>query len=147
MSLYALVAEIWLLFLIALIMYFDFRRPLSTYLRNKCRVKDNSILRKVLKCKDRENNPCNYFKIIPVCIYFILGLISVILLVINLATGGLILSKLGETVFQIIAGVLVGISLLYVVGIIIWWDVVDAKYCKMSKEENKVLKDVIKKIK
>lgn len=59
-------------------MCFDTRRPMSTKLKYKYRVKDDSIFRKIIKFKDEENNPCNYFKVVPVYVFLLLAILSLI---------------------------------------------------------------------
>ena len=49
MELLYLVGTIWSILLITLAMCLDTRRPMSTKLKYKYRVKDNSIFRKIIK--------------------------------------------------------------------------------------------------
>ena len=65
MELLYLVGTIWSILLISFAMCLNTRRPMSTKLKYKCRVKDDSIFRKIIKFKDKEHYPCNYFKIVP----------------------------------------------------------------------------------
>ncbi|UKI49693.1 MAG: hypothetical protein L6U99_13900 [Clostridium sp.] len=58
MKLLYLVGTIWSILLVTFAMCLDTRRPLSTKLKYKYRVKDDSIL---IKLKDREHYPCIYF--------------------------------------------------------------------------------------
>ena len=60
-------AYLALLWMVA--MYFVERRPVSTRIKCKYRVADDSILRKIIPFKDRPNMPCIYFKIVPIYIY------------------------------------------------------------------------------
>ena len=63
MELLYLVGTIWSILLVTFAMCLDTRRPMSTKLKYKYKVKDDSIFRKIIKFKDKEHYPCNYFKI------------------------------------------------------------------------------------
>ena len=69
MELLYLVGTIWSILLISFAMCLDTRRPMSTKLKYKYKVKDDSIFRKIIKFKDKEHYPCNYFKIVPFYVF------------------------------------------------------------------------------
>ena len=76
MELLYLVGTIWSILLITFAMCLDTRRPMSTKLKYKYRVKNDSISRKIIKFKDKEHYPCNYFKIVPVYVFLLLAILS-----------------------------------------------------------------------
>ena len=79
MELICLTGMIWVILLVTFVMCLDTRRPISTKLKFKYRVKDNSIFRKIIKFKDKKYYPCNYFKIVPFylfLIYFLMELLK-----------------------------------------------------------------------
>ena len=55
MELLYLVETIWSILLVSFAMCLDTRRPMSTKLKYKYRVKDDSIFRKIIKFKDKEH--------------------------------------------------------------------------------------------
>ena len=144
MELLYLVGTIWSILLITLAMCLDTRRPMSTKLKYKYRVKDNSIFRKIIKFKDKEYYPCNYFKIVPFYIFLLLAILSLILLFIDIFSNGFITNVVSKIVFIIITFCILGISILYFLIIIIWWKIVDYKELKFTKEEKKELKQLRK---
>lgn len=117
---------------------------MSTKLKYKYRVKDNSIFRKIIKFKDKEYYPCNYFKIVPFYIFLLLAILSLILLFIDIFSNGFITNVVPKIVFIIITFCILGISILYFLIIIIWWEIVDYKELKFTKEEKKELKQLRK---
>ena len=80
MELLYLVGTIWSILLVTFAMCLDTRRPMSTKLKYKYRVKDDSIFRKIIKFKDKEHCPCNYFKIVPFYVFLLLAILSLFLL-------------------------------------------------------------------
>lgn len=137
-DLLSLVIFVWLLFFLSLVMHFDSRRPMSEKIKYKYRVKDNSILRKIIKFKDTENNPCNYFKLIPVYVFLILAIISSIVLVVDVLTQNLISNSVPPQVFFIFTLFILVFSIIYFLVISIWWEVVnnnELKEFKTSQEE------------
>lgn len=140
MKLLFLVGTIWLILLVAFAMCFDNRRPMSTKLKYKFRVKDDSIFRKIINFKDKKHNPCNYFKIVPVYVFLLLGILSLILLFIDIFANGFITNAIPEKVFTIVMLCILGISILYFLIIVIWWEIVDYNELKFSKEEKEKLK-------
>jgi hypothetical protein len=93
MELLYLVGTIWGLLLLTFVMCFDSRRPMSTKLKYKYRVKDDSIFRKIIKFKDKEHYPCNYFKIVPFYVFLLLSILSLILFSIIQENGKRMLTK------------------------------------------------------
>ena len=84
MELLYLVGTIWSLLLLTVAMCFDTRRPMSTKLKNKYRVKDDSIFRKIIKFKDKQHYPCNYFKIVPFYVFLLLAILIALILLVHL---------------------------------------------------------------
>lgn len=140
MSLLYLVGTVWLLLLLTFAMNFDTRRPMSTKLKYKYRVKDDSIFRKIIKFKDKEHYPCNYFKIVPIYVFLLLALSSLILLFVDIFANGFISNFVPEEVFTIVTICILVISIIYFLVIIIWWEVVDYNEFKFIEEEIKNLR-------
>ena len=140
MELLYLVGTIWSILLITLAMCFDTRRPMSTKLKYKYRVKDDSIFRKIIKFKDKEHYPCNYFKIVPFYVFLLLAILSLILLFVDIFANGFITNVVPKEVFTITMLCILGISILYFLVIVIWWEIVDYSEVKFTKEEKKELK-------
>ena len=135
MELLYLVGTIWSILLISFAMCLDTRRPMSTKLKYKYRVKDDSIFRKIIKFKDKENYPCNYFKIVPFYVFLLLAILSLILLFIDIFTNGVIINAVSKKVFIITTLCIFGISTLYFLVVVIWWEIVDYNEFKFTKEE------------
>ena len=55
MELLYFVGTIWSILLITFVMCLDTRRPISSKLKYKYKVKDDSIFRKIIKFKDNEH--------------------------------------------------------------------------------------------
>ena len=144
MELLYLVGTIWSILLITFAMCFDTRRPISTKLKYRYRVKDDSIFRKIIKFEDKENYPCNYFKIVPFYVFFLLAILSLILLFVDIFANGFITSIVPKEVFTITMLCILGISILYFLVIIIWWEIVDYNEFKFNKEEKEELKQLRK---
>lgn len=138
MLIYLLISVVIVL-VFAFIEHFLDRAPVSIKLRNKCRVKDDSILRKIIKFKDREKSPCNYFKIIPIYIYLVILILSVILYAIDLIFG-VISSNIPDSIIGYIAGGVMIAYFIYWIAIYTWWGIVDHKELKFSEEEKQELK-------
>lgn len=136
------VITIWLILLVTLAMCFDTKRPMSTKLKYKYRVKDNSIFRKIIKFKDKEHYPCNYFKIVPFYVFLLLGILGLILLLIDILTKGFVTNIIPPKVFTIVMVCILMISIIYLIIVTIWWEVVDNREFKLTKEEKEVLKRV-----
>lgn len=144
MNLLYLVVTIWSILLVTFSMCLDTRRPMSTKLKYKYRVKDDSIFRKIIKFKDKEHYPVNYFKIIPFYVFLLLAILSSILLFVDIFTNGFITNVVPEKVFIIVILCIYGISILYFLVIVIWWEIVDYNEFKFTKEEKKELKQLRK---
>ena len=100
--------------------------------------------RKIIKFEDKENYPCNYFKIVPFYVFFLLAILSLILLFVDMFAEGLITNVISGRVFKIIIIFFFGISILYFLVIVIWWEIVDYNELKFTKEEKKKLKQLKK---
>ncbi len=144
MELLYLVGTIWSILLITFAMCFDTRRPISTKLKYRYRVKDDSIFRKIIRFKDKEHYPCNYFKIVPFYVFLLLAILSLILLFVDIFANGFITSIVPKEVFTITMLCILGISILYFLVIIIWWEIVDYNEFKFNKEEKEELKQLRK---
>ncbi len=108
---------------------------MSTKLKYKYRVKYDSIFRKIIKFKNKEHYPCNYFKIILFYVFLLLAILSLILLLVDIFANGLITNVVPEKVFIIIMLCIFGISIIYFLVIVIWWEIVDYNEFKFTKEE------------
>lgn len=115
-----LVICVWSLLFMTLVECFDDRRPGSTKLKYKYRVKENSIFRKIIKFKDKEDHPCNYFKIVPFYVFLLLTIISSILLIVDIVFNNFITNIVPKKIFLIITMCIYGISVLYFLVIVIW---------------------------
>ncbi|MDY3890486.1 MAG: hypothetical protein SOZ70_05335 [Bacilli bacterium] len=144
MELLYLVGTIWSILLVTFAMCLDTRRPMSTKLKYKYRVKDDSIFRKIIKFKDKEHCPCNYFKIVPFYVFLLLAILSLFLLLADIFANGFITSVVPKQVFIIIMLCILGVSILYFLIIIILWEIVDYNEFKFTKEEKEELKQLKK---
>lgn len=124
--------------------HFDTRRPMSTRLKYRFRVKDDSILRKIIKFKDKDNCPCNYFKIVPIYIYLLISIFSAVLLLVDLITNGYLSSIIPDNVFLVLSLCSSFIYLIYILAVIIWWEIIDYNEFKFTKEEKEKLKQLRK---
>ena len=148
MELLYLVGTIWSILLISFAMCLNTRRPMSTKLKYKCRVKDDSIFRKIIKFKDKEHYPCNYFKIVPFYVFLLLAILSLILLLVDIFANGVITNVVPAKVFIITMLCIFGISIIYFLVIVVWWEIVDYNEIKFNKNEKiklEQLQQVIKK--
>ena len=145
MLLLFLVGSIWSTFFLTLVVNYDTRLlRVLTRIKYKYRVKDNSIFRKILRFKDKEDCPLNYFKVIPIYIYLLLGILSLILLLVDIITSGLISNILSEEGIIYIAIGAIGVYVMYLSIILIWWGLVEFKKTKFTKEEKEELKKLRK---
>lgn len=144
MELIYLVGTIWSILLVTFAMCFDSRRPLSTKLKYKYRVKDDSIFRKIIKFKDKDHCPCNYFKIVPFYVFLLLAILSLILLLVDIFANGIVTNAVPAKVLIIIILCIFSISIIYFLVIAIWWEIVDYNEFKFTKEEKKELKQLRK---
>ena len=124
--------------------YLDTRKPMSTNIKYKFRVKDDSILRKIIKFKDKAYYPCNYFKIVPIYIYLIITTFSIVLLLFDLVTSGVISSVVPDNIFLILSLCTFLLYLVYIVIVLVWWEIVDHNEFKFTKEEKNKLKQLRK---
>ena len=143
---WALLFFCYLTLLSAIAEQHDTRRPQTTRIKAKYRVKDNSFLRKVLPFKDRKYYPCLYLKIVPI---FILGIITI---VVSLAYAinpfiGNVLDIFFKSKFSLILSLVIMFSyVLYQVIMLTWWDFVDHKEMKFTREEKALLKETRRKV-
>lgn len=144
MELLYLVGTIWSILLISFAMCLDTRRPMSTKLKYKYKVKDDSIFRKIIKFKDKEHYPCNYFKIVPFYVFLVLAILSLILLLVDIFANGVITNVVSAKVFIITMLCVFGISIIYFLVIVVWWEIVDYNEFKFTKEEKEELKKLRK---
>ena len=144
MELLYLVGTIWSILLISFAMCLDTRRPMSTKLKYKYKVKDDSIFRKIIKFKDKEYYPCNYFKIVPFYVFLVLAILSLILLLVDIFANGVITNVVSAKVFIITMLCVFGISIIYFLVIVVWWEIVDYNEFKFTKEEKERLKQLRK---
>lgn len=144
MELLYLVGTIWSILLISFTMCLDTRRPMSTKLKYKYKVKDDSIFRKIIKFKDKEHYPCNYFKIVPFYVFLVLAILSLILLLVDIFANGVITNVVSAKVFIITMLCVFGISIIYFLVIVVWWEIVDYNEFKFTKEEKEELKQLRK---
>ena len=144
MELLYLVGTIWSILLVTFAMSLDTRRPMSTKLKYKYRVKDDSIFRKIIKFKDKEHCPCNYFKIVPFYVFLLLAILSLILLFVDIFSNGFVTNIVPKKVYTIVILCISGVSILYFFVIAIWWEIVDYSEFKFTKEEKEELKQLRK---
>ena len=144
MELLYLVGTIWSILLVTFAMCLDTRRPMSTKLKYKYRVKDDSIFRKIIKFKDKEHCPYNYFKIVPFYVFLLLAILSLILLFVDIFANRFVSNFVPKEVFIILMLCILGVSILYFLIIIIWWEIVDYNEFKFTKEEKEELKQLKK---
>lgn len=144
MELLYLVGTIWSILLISFAMCLDTRRPMSTKLKYKYKVKDDSIFRKIIKFKDKDHYPCNYFKIVPFYVFLVLAILSLILLLVDIFANGVITNVVSAKVFIITMLCVFGISIIYFLVIVVWWEIVDYNEFKFTKEEKEELKQLRK---
>ena len=144
MELLYLVGTIWSILLISFAMCLDTRRPMSTKLKYKYKVKDDSIFRKIIKFKDKEHYPYNYFKIVPFYVFLVLAILSLILFLVDIFANGVITNVVSAKVFIITMLCVFGISIIYFLVIVVWWEIVDYNEFKFTKEEKEELKQLRK---
>ena len=76
--------------------------------------------------------------------FLLLAILSLILLFVDIFTNGLITNVVPEKAFIIVILCILGISILYFLVIVIWWEIVDYNEFKFTKEENEELKQLRK---
>ena len=133
-----------LIFALTLAVYHDTRTPIDSHLLHKYRVKDESVLRRIIPFKDKQHYPCCYFKVIPVYIYLCITLLGWLLLAINTVGKGCVSKYITNDVFLIMTMVMYCVYFLYFIIVTIWWGIVDYKLTQFTKEEKAELKELRK---
>lgn len=114
---------------------FDNRYPISTKIRYKYRVKDNSFLRKIIRFKDTPENSCIYFKIIPIYINLLLSIISIIILITNLLFDNIIANLINDNTIYVIFIIITVCCIIYYSIMMIWWVIEDNKEMKFPNDK------------
>ena len=125
------------LFVFVLCVYQDTRTPMDTRLLYRYRVKDTSILRRIIPFKDKPHYPCCYFKVVPIYVYLCIALIGWILWAIDAFGKGVLSEILTQNVILLATIVNLGVYILYFVSLTIWWAVVDHKLMKTEQEKSR----------
>jgi len=144
MELLYLVGTIWTFLLLTFAINFDTRRPLSTKIKYKYRVNDDSIFRRIIKFKDKQYYPCNYFKIVPIYVFLLLTILSSALLLTDIFANGFVTAAIPKEIFMTIMICILAITIVYYLIIIIWWEIVDYNEMKFTKEEEEKLRQLRK---
>lgn len=124
---------------------FDFQ-AISKKFIEKYRVKDNSILRKILHLKDKKGCVYNYFMVVPMCIFLLLSIITLIIIIVDLASNHSVTNTISENIFLYSSAVLIGINILYYLIIFIWQGIAEYKESKPNKQQIKQEAQIIKEI-
>ena len=132
------------LLIMSIVFNYDDRRPSSTEIKYKFRVKDNSIFRRIIKFKDKPYSPCIYFKIVPIYIYSLFTILSLGLFLVDFLTNNILSSFLGDKAIILGCATVLGLHFLYLSVLIIWWEVVDNKEMKLTKKEKNKFKNARK---
>ena len=106
-------------------MNFDTRRPVSTRIKHKYRVKDDSILRKIIPFKDRPHAPCIYFKIVPIYVYLLISLLVTAVFLADFILEGALSANVSIEAVNYISLVIYGSFIAYSIVMLIWWEIVD----------------------
>ena len=80
--------------------------------------------------------------------FLLLAILSLILLLVDIFFNGVIKNIIPGEIFTIIAICILGISIVYFLVVVIWWEIVDYNELKFNKNEKmklKQLQQVIKK--
>lgn len=128
----------------SIVFNYDDRRPSSTEIKYRFRVKDNSIFRRIIRFKDKPYSPCIYFKIVPIYIYSLFTILSLGILLVDFLTNNILSSFLGDKAIILGCVTVLGLHFLYLSVLIIWWEVVDNKEMKLTKKEKNKLKNTRK---
>lgn len=123
------------LLILSIIFNYDDRRPLSAKIKYKFRIKDNSIFRKIIRFKDRRYDPCNYFKIVPIYVFSLILIFSSLLYVIDLCVNKAISGYLGRVMVYVPLCLFLG-YFIYLLIIIIWWEIADHKEMKLLQNKH-----------
>lgn len=132
------------LLIMSIVFNYDDRRPSSTEIKYRFRVKDNSIFRRIIRFKDKPYSPCIYFKIVPIYIYSLFTILSLGILLVDFLTNNILSSFLGDKAIILGCVTVLGLHFLYLSVLIIWWEVVDNKEMKLTKKEKNKLKNTRK---
>ena len=73
-----------------------------------------------------------------------MAILSLILLFVDIFANGFITNVVSEEVFIITMLFILGISILYFLVIVVWWEIVDYNEFKFTKEEKEQLKQLRK---
>ena len=128
----------------SIVFNYDDRRPSSTEIKYRFRVKDNSIFRRIIRFKDKPYSPCIYFKIVPIYIYSLFTILSLGLFLVDFLTNNILSSFLGDKAIILGCVTVLGLHFLYLSVLIIWWEVVDNKEMKLTKKEKNKFKNTRK---
>ena len=134
----------WSLFLVALALNYDDRRPFSKKLKTMYSLKQNSVFYRFVKAKECDNLCLNYFKVIPACILFALSIIGSIILLIDALGNGFLLKNLSDTFITVAELCIIGLSVAYFLVITIWWEIVDQKEFLIVKKEMQQINNIRK---
>lgn len=129
-----------LIFIFTLCVYHDTRTPIDTRLLYKYRVKDKSILRKIIPLQDKPHYPCCYFKAVPIYVYLCITIFGWLLFAINLLGKGIVINLIPDVVLLPMTIALYCAYFLYFISITIWWGVIDHRLTRFTAEEKAELK-------
>ena len=129
-----------LMFVLTLSVYHDTRTPMDTKLLYKYRVKDESILRRIIPFKDKPHYPCCYFKVVPIYIYLCASLLGWLLLGIDVLGKGIVTNLVTDDMLLFMTTAVFCTYFLYFILVTIWWNIVDYKLLRFTKEEKAELK-------
>lgn len=124
-----------LIFIFTLCVYQDTRTPMDSRLLYKYRVKDDSVLRKIIPFKDKPYYPCSYFKVMPVYVYLCITLLGWLLFAIDMFGKRCVTKLATDDIWLILTMAMYGVYFLYFVTVTIWWGIADWKLTRMTKEE------------
>ena len=133
-----------LIFIFTLFVYHDTRTPIDTRLLYKYRVKDESILRKIIPFEDKPHYPCCYFKATPVYVYLCMTLLGWLLFAIDMIGKGCVTKCMPDDILLIMTTAIYCVYFLYFISVTIWWGIVDHKLTRFTKEEKEELKSLRK---
>lgn len=133
-----------LIFIFTLCVYHDTRTPLDSRLLYKYRVKDGSVLRKIIPFEDKPHYPCCYFKATPVYVYLCMTLLGWLLFAIDILGKHCVTKLITNDVLLIMTVGMYCVYFLYFISITIWWAIVDHKLTRFTKEEKAELKKLRK---
>ena len=80
----------------------------------------------------------------PFYIFLLLAILSLLLLFIDIFANGFITNIVPKEVFTITMLCILGVSILYFLVIVIWWEIIDYNEFKFTKEEKERLKQLRK---